>query len=159
MTSRLTILSCLLLSPLCAHAADLPKQGETSYTASFVEVTKNLLKQGDRWAVTRDFYGITRNDEGKAMWDAMGVRCLSLGEGAGNEFTGSSSCVSTDMDGDQIFSTATGTNKAGTLTYFGGTGKYAGITGKGDYVTGYIKGTPEHPMFVNRIKASWKLPQ
>jgi len=158
MATRLTILACLLLAPLCAHAADLPKQGTTSYTASFVQMPSNVLKQGDRVALTRDFYGITRNDEGAAMWDAMGVHCLGIAEGAGDEYAGSASCVSTDKDGDQIFATATGTNRTGTLTYFGGTGKYAGITGKGDYVTEWIKGTPDHPMFVNRIKASWKLP-
>src|SRR5262245_15898304 len=74
-----------------------------------------------------DETGITRNVKGEGPFHDMSVRCLfhwSVVEGT-NHLTGS--CVETDKDGDNVFTTFDDKNHY----LMGGTGKYKGITGTG----------------------------
>ncbi len=158
MVSRLTILSWLLLVPLCANAADLPKQGTDSYTTAYITVTANTMKAGDRTVVVYDSYGISRNDDGRPMFNAMGVRCEGTRETVGNESTNRGTCVDIDKDGDEIFSTYEAKGGAGAHTFFGGTGKYAGLTGTADYTYEPVKSPDGHGMGIVRHKSNWKLP-
>lgn len=68
-------------------------------------------------------------------------------------------CVSTDLDGDMLYTTAirgqgtvgTGGGGAGRWELRGGTGKYQGITGSCDYHTQYLEGD----MVVTTGECTW----
>ncbi len=158
MISRLTILSCLLLTPLCAHATDLPKQGTDSYTTIYVTVTASTLKAGNRTVIVYDTYGVSQNDNGRPMFNAMGVRCQGMREIIGTESTNRGTCVDTDKDGDEIYTTYEAKGAVGSHIFTGGTGKYAGLTGTADYTLEPVKGPDGRGMSIVRHKATWKLP-
>ena len=80
MTVRAMITATLLLTPLPVRAADLPKQGTDSYTTTYVTVSRNQMKAGDRSIAASEFVGITRNDNGGPMFSDMGARCLGTFE-------------------------------------------------------------------------------
>ena len=72
-----------------------------------------------------DITGITRNVKGEGPFHDMSVRCLEHRSVVGetNHFNGS--CVETDKDGNNVFTTFDDKNHY----LMGGTGKYKGITG------------------------------
>jgi hypothetical protein len=135
MMSRSMIVATLLLAPLSAWAADLPKQGTDSYTTTYVIVSKDQVKAGDRTITAYDAVGITRNDNGGPMFNDMGARCIGTSEAVGKDVASRGSCVETDKDGDEIYSTYQSKGLSGTHTFVGGTGKYAGLSGTADYTT------------------------
>ena len=66
MSTRLILMSVLLLAPLSAQAADMPKQGTDSYTTVYVTTSSNTIKIGDRTITNYDSSGVSRNDNGGA---------------------------------------------------------------------------------------------
>ena len=158
MVARLFILSILVMAPLCAGAADLPKQGTDSYTIDFVAISSSSMKAGDHTVRTYESGGISRNDNGGPMFNNMGVRCIGMFELAGNVATNRGTCIDTDKDGDEIFSTYEAKGMSGLHTFVGGTGKYAGITGTAEYTVEPVKSFDGTPMNIIRHKATWRLP-
>ena len=142
-----------------AQAAELPKQGEDSYTTDYIVTSMKMTKFGDRAVTQIEFAGISHNDNGGEMFDKLGARCVGFSENG----VGHGDCVDVDKDGDQIFTTyevPEGSGKPGTGVhqYVGGTGKYTGITGQADLTTIPVKSSDGTLMFVVPHKASWKLP-
>jgi hypothetical protein len=142
-----------------AIAADFPKEGTASYTTNYVNVSATPIKMGDRTASIYESAGITRNDAGEAAFNDMGTRCIGMREANGNDVVNRGSCIDTDKDGDQVFSTYEANAKSGRHVFVGGTGKYQGITGSADYTFQPVK-VPEgaRPMTIVPHKATWKLP-
>jgi hypothetical protein len=153
-----TAFATLLLMPLPARAADLPKQGTDSYTTTYVIVSSNQLKAGDRTVTTYDAVGVTRNDNGGPMFNDMGARCVGTSEVIGKDAVSRGTCVETDNDGDELYSTYQSKGASGTHTFVGGTGKYAGLSGTADYTTELVKGPDGRRMAIVRHKATWQRP-
>jgi hypothetical protein len=152
----------LLLAPLSAQAAEMAKQGEDSYTTTYIVSASKTLKLGDRTITTLQFGGITRNDKGTGMFNNMGTECLGTRESLGTEVTSRGACVDMDQDGDQVFTTyeakgSSGAPTAGTHVFVGGTGKYSGISGKADYTVQGVKAPEGTTMFIVPHKATWIL--
>lgn len=142
-----------------AQAAELPKSGEDAYTTTYIAVATTAMKLGDRALSTIDLNGITTNDNGGAMFNNMGTRCLGMRDATGSEVRSRGTCVDTDSDGDQIFSDYEADAKGGVHTFVGGTGKYKGLTGTATYTFKPVK-SPEgaNRMFIVPHKAKWQLP-
>jgi len=142
-----------------ASAQDFPKEGSASYTTHYVNISATPMKMGDRLVSIYESGGITRNDAGEGPFNNMGTRCIGLREANGNEVVNRGSCIDTDKDGDQVFSTYLADAKSGRHEFVGGTGKYQGITGSADYTFQSMK-VPEgaRPMVLVPHKANWKLP-
>lgn len=151
----------LLMAAACSGAAagEFPKEGSASYTTNYVNVSATPMKMGDRTASIYESAGITRNDAGEAPFNDMGTRCIGMREANGNDVVNRGSCIDTDKDGDQVFSTYEANAKGGRHMFVGGTGKYQGITGSADYTFQSVK-VPEgaRPMTIVPHKATWKLP-
>jgi hypothetical protein len=158
MAPRSVIVATLLLAPLSVRAADLPKQGTDSYTTTYVIVSSSQMKAGDRTITAYEGLGITRNDNGGPMFNDMGARCLGTSEMVGKDASSRGTCVETDKDGDEIYSTYQSKGLSGTHTFFGGTGKYAGLSGTADYTTQLVKGFDGRGMAIVRHKATWQRP-
>jgi hypothetical protein len=154
---------CALVLIICtcsgAMAGEFPKEGKASYTTSYVNVSATPMKMGDRTASIYESAGITRNDAGEAPFNDMGTRCIGMREANGNDVINRGSCIDTDKDGDQVFSTYEANAKSGRHVFVGGTGKYQGITGSADYTFQSVK-APDgaRPMTIVPHKATWKLP-
>ena len=142
-----------------AVAADFPKEGTASYTTYYVNMSASPMKMGERTASVYESAGITRNDAGEAPFNDMGTRCVGMREANGNEVVNRGSCIDTDKDGDQVFSTYEANAKSGHHVFVGGTGKYQGISGSADYTFRPVK-VPEgaRSMTIVPHKATWKLP-
>jgi len=172
MKTRLPALAGLAISlalsallPLSVHAADIPKEGNDSFTNFWVATSSDTIQQGDRTFATYEIDGVTRNDNGGPMFNSFGLRCLGLVEFAGNDGRGQGTCTYTDKDGDHIFTpySAKGDGKGGergTYEVAGGTGKFSGITGRGEYFNPHtpIKADDKAVRGVVSNKVSWKLP-
>lgn len=158
MSTRLAFMSALLLAPLSAQAADMPKQGTDSYTTIYVTTASNTMKLGDRTVTNYDISGATRNDNGGPMFNNMSARCLGMVEVVGSDSTNRGTCVDMDADGDQVFSTYEAKGNAGAHTFVGGTGKYAGISGTAPYTRQAVKTSDGRAMSIVSHKATWKLP-
>ncbi len=142
-----------------ASAQNFPKEGSASYTTHYVNMSATPMKMGDRLVSIYESGGITRNDAGEGPFNNMGTRCLGLREANGNDVVNRGSCIDTDKDGDQVFSTYLADAKSGRHEFVGGTGKYQGITGSAEYTFQSIK-VPDgaRPMVLVPHKANWKLP-
>jgi hypothetical protein len=152
----------LLLAPLSAQAAETAKQGEDSYTTTYIVSASKTLKLGDRTITTLQIGGIIRNDKGTGMFNNMGTQCLGTRESLGTEVTSRGACVDMDQDGDQVFTTyeskgSSGGAITGTHVFVGGTGKYSGISGKADYTVQGVKAPENTTMFIVPHKATWEL--
>jgi hypothetical protein len=133
---RLLLLSTLpLLTPVTSRAEDVPKEGNETVTITWVSTYASTMKFGDRSRSLYELNGIARNDSGGSMFNNMGQRCLGTTEIVGGKYSGQGTCIETDKDGDQVFSTyeVTGQN-AGTTSYVGGTGKFAGFSGTSEWM-------------------------
>ena len=158
MSARFTFLSALLLLPLSTRAADLPKQGKNSYTTTYVNSSTRELKAGNRMVLNYDTSGITRNDKGGVMFNDMGARCLGTVDTIGNEASNRGTCVETDKDGDEIYTTYEAKGSTGTHAYVGGSGKYTGISGTASFIITPIKSPDGRGMVIVTHQADWKLP-
>jgi len=157
MSTRLVLMSALLLAPLSVRAADMPKQGTDSYTTIYVTTSFNTMKIGDRTITNYDTSGVSRNDNGGAMFNNISARCLGTFEIVGNGSIDRGSCVDMDSGGDQIFSNYETKGTTGTHTFVGGTGKYSGISGTADYTFQPVKSSDGRSMAAVTHKATWKI--
>ena len=119
-----------LMTATPSSAADFPKQGETEYDSYYVSHTLAKLETAaGGLSGIEELTGITRNVKGEGPFHDMSVRCVDHWSLIGEKFNMSGSCVETDRDGDDVFTTFD--NDAHTLV--GGTGKYKGISGKASF--------------------------
>jgi hypothetical protein len=137
MASRLTILSCLLLAPLYARAADLPKEGTFAVTGYMRSTVTSFETTPKHYAWTWEDYGIAVNDAGSGFFGRMVAHCVGSGASTDAEGGGqnTSHCVYVDADGDRIATQSTSVNLStyslrGEALLVDGSGKYAGIQGK-----------------------------
>src|SRR5512134_2533079 len=81
----------------------LPQQGTTSYATYYTAhpfAAQELGKLGNGALV--EVVGITRNTEGKPLFNNMSVRCLAYRQTIGGKPGGGGDCIETDSDGDQV---------------------------------------------------------
>jgi hypothetical protein len=130
MKSMLALMAVVLT--FCADpvlSAEFPKTGEAEYVAYCVDNPVAKIDSGVGTGTILDETCITRNVKGEGPFHDMSVRCLYHWSVVGetNHFNGS--CVETDKDGDNVFTTFDDKNHY----LIGGTGKYKGITGTVPY--------------------------
>ena len=101
-----------------------------------------------------DSTGIHRNVKGEGPFHDMSMRCLYHTSTVGETTHYSGSCVETDKDGDNVFTTFDDNNHY----MMGGTGKYKGITGTVPYTVVLL-----HDMvggrsaYIVNHKATWEI--
>jgi hypothetical protein len=143
-----------LITSVPAIAADYPKSGEAEYDTYYVFENLVTMDSGAGIGGIDEFTGITRNVKGEELFNDMSVHCLVHWTLIGDKWDGSGSCVETDGDGDNVFTTF----DANAHYFVGGTGKYKGITGEAPYTFVELHKTVggRSPAIVNH-KASWKI--
>jgi hypothetical protein len=144
-------------------AAEFPKQGTANYTTYYVTTASKMMPLGGGSFGTYEVTGFTRNDDGKDLFNNMGVRCLGTVETTGGVTAIRGACTEMDQEGDQAFTTYeakgnAGSVLAGTHVFVGGTGKYAGITGKAEFTRQGMKGPDSTSMAVVPHHATWSRP-
>jgi len=115
-----------------AVSAEFPKTGEAEYDTYYVDTTVAKIDSGAGAGAIVDVTGITRNVKGEGPFHNMSVRCLGHQTLVGQTFHFNGSCIETDKDGDNVFTTFDDKNHY----LMGGTGKYEGITGTIPYCGG-----------------------
>lgn len=150
------LFAALLAAPL-ARTAELPRSGTDSYATTYVTAAFVTMKLGERTVTTYDSSGITRNESGGPMFNTMDTRCLGMREVVGGEALNRGSCIDSDADGDQIFSTYQAKGAQGTHVFIGGTGKYAGMSGTADYTSQSVKSPDGRGMTLVIHQSNWKL--
>jgi hypothetical protein len=137
-----------------ARSAEFPKSGEAEYDTYYVFNTLAEIDSGVGKGEIVDVTGINRNVKGEGPFHDMAVRCLGHLSQVGEAFDFHGSCVETDKDGDNIFTTFD--NEAHYL--MGGTGKYKDITGKIPYtVTDLHDTVGGHEAHIVHHKATWEI--
>ena len=119
----------LAFSATPAVSAEFPKTGEAEYDTYYVDNPLAKIDSGVGTGAIVDSTGITRNVKGEGPFDDMSVRCLYHSTSVEDTFHLNGSCVETDKDGDNVFTTFDDKNHY----LMGGTGKYKGITGTVPY--------------------------
>ena len=115
-----------------AVSAEFPKTGEAEYDTYYVGNVVAKIDSGIATGATgsiADETGITLNVKGEGPFHEMSVRCLYHWVVVGDATNLNGSCVETDKDGDNVFTTFDDINHY----LIGGTGKYKGITGTVPY--------------------------
>jgi hypothetical protein len=121
--------------------AQVPKEGTTSFTSGYSGTFKVLTMGQERVQMTYEFMGVNIGDTPEDFNNNTSFRCIGAFHAVKGEYNdGSTFCVATRPDGDQIFSIYKTAGKMGamfkgTYTIVGGTGKLVGIQGSGE-VTG-----------------------
>ena len=105
-----------------AAAAEFPKTGSAEYDTYYVDNVVAQIDSGAGTGAIVDTTGITRNVKGEGPFNDMSVRCLRHQSLVGEAFHLNGSCVETDKDGDNVFTTFDDKNHY----LMGGTGKYKG---------------------------------
>ena len=137
-----------------AASAEFPKTGEAEYDTYYVANAVAKIDSGVGTGSIVDETGITRNVKGEGPFHDMSVRCLYHMSVVGEIFTFNGSCVETDKDGDNVFTTYDDKNHY--LT--GGTGKYKGITGTVPYtVVGLHETVGGRTAVIVNHKATWEI--
>jgi hypothetical protein len=157
MSLRLLVLATLPLLPMVASAGEMAKEGDDSYTHTLVVMYASPMKVGERTLIVSEQTGISLNDNGRAIFNNMGTRCMSLEEIIGNERHARGGCTFTDHDGDQIMLTLDRRGGAGSATLVAGTGKFVGISGAGEYTHRLVKADDKFLRVVVRAKVHWML--
>ncbi len=161
MASRFGVAAIVVLASASHAASD---EGKTSYTSYYTVKSAQTVKLGEGRSLTSvEFTGLTRNDEGKDMFDNMSVLCLGDYFADGGVTEGQGACTEVDADGDEVFTKFTFSSAtkppAGVHTMIGGTGKYAGISGEASFTVQYLKPPAEGMrMFVVPHQVTWKRP-
>lgn len=142
MRSRSSLLSAISLSSAmfctAAMAADLPKEGVSSGTFSFVIGTFKATPVGkEPLLAVWDGNGLSFTN---GFCNHMGWHGWAMGDYTNGEGLDQSYCVAADTSGDQFIDIAIDDKHSldaksfsGTDRWSGGTGKYAGISGGGRY--------------------------
>jgi hypothetical protein len=144
----------LTFSAAPAAAAEFPKTGSAEYDTYYVDTVVAQIDSGAGTGAIVDTTGITRNIKGEGPFHNMSVRCLRQQSLVGDEFHLNGTCVETDKDGDNVFTTFDDKNHY----LMGGTGKYKGITGTIPYT--YVDlhdAVGGRPANVVNHKASWEI--
>jgi hypothetical protein len=149
--------SMALVLTLCAApalSAEFPKTGEAEYDTYYVGNPVAKFDSGAGTGAIVDETGITRNVKGEGPFHDMSVRCLYHMSLVGETLHLNGSCVETDKDGDNVFTTFDDKNHY----LMGGTGKYKGITGTVPYTVVELHETVggRSAVIVNH-KASWEI--
>jgi len=137
-----------------AASADFPKTGEAEYDTYYVGNTVAKFDSGAGTGAIVDETGITRNVKGEGPFHDMSVRCLYHRSSVGETVHLNGSCVETDKDGDNVFTTFDDKNHY----LMGGTGKYKGITGTVPFTVVVLHETVggRTALIVNH-KATWEI--
>ena len=88
-----------------ASAAEFPKTGQAEYDTYYVYDTVAKIDSGAGSGAIVDVTGINRNVKGEGPFNDMSVRCLGHQSLVGETFDFNGSCVETDKDGDNVFTT------------------------------------------------------
>jgi hypothetical protein len=88
-----------------AAAAEFPKTGEAEYDTYYVYSTAAKIDSGAGMGLIVDVTGITSNVKGEAPFHDMSVRCVGHQSVVGDALDFNGSCVETDKDGDNVFTT------------------------------------------------------
>jgi hypothetical protein len=144
MQSRSSLLSAVTLSTAmffgtAAMAGDLPKEGMSSGTFSYVVGTLKPTPIGkERLLISWDGNGLSFTN---GFGDHMSWHCWATGDYTNGVGGDQGYCVATDISGDQFIDIFNDDKHAldaksfgGTDKWSGGTGKYAGISGGGKYI-------------------------
>jgi hypothetical protein len=137
-----------------AISAEFPKSGKAEYDTYYVDNVVAKIDSGVGTGAIVDETGITRNVKGEGPFHDMSVHCLYHWSVVGetNHFNGS--CVETDKDGDNVFTTFDDKNHY----LMGGTGKYKGITGTVPYTFVLLHdAVGGRPALVANHKAKWEI--
>ena len=160
------VFSLILIVALGLEAkAQIPKEGTTSFTSSF-SCTVKVLRMGQESAQgTYECMGVQIGDTPEDLFHNASVRCLGALHAVKGEYDDDRCfCVSTRLDGDQIFSSYKGAGKLGgtfkgTLTIVGGTGKLVGIQGSAESTGTDLRPAAQGSVqFYSRDKGHYKLP-
>ena len=137
-----------------AVSAEFPKTGEAEYDTYYVDNTVAKIDSGVGTGSIVDETGITRNVKGEGPFHDMSVRCLYHQSKVGEIYHYNGSCVETDKDGDNVFTTFDDKNHY----LMGGTGKYKGITGTVPYTVVELHETVggRAALIINH-KATWAI--
>jgi hypothetical protein len=154
---KLMLASMAVVLTFCAApavSAEFPKTGEAEYDTYYVDTTVAKIDSGAGAGAIVDVTGITRNVKGEGPFHDMSVRCLGHQSWVGQTFHFNGSCVETDKDGDNVFTTFDDKNHY----LMGGTGKYKGITGTIPYTVVELHDTVGgHPANIVNHKATWEI--
>lgn len=133
-------------------AADFPPSGQAEYDTYYVIEDKASIDGGVGSGAISILTGINRNVQGEGPFHDMAVECLSHSTMIAGKWMQYASCVETDQDGDNVFTTSDDKNHY----IVGGTGKYHGITGTVPYTIRELHQTAggRYAVVVNH-KASW----
>jgi len=122
--------------------AQIPKEGNFSFTSAYSGTFKVLAMGQERLQMTYEFMGVNIGDAPNDLFQNTSFRCIGSFHAVKGEYKNDSTfCVCTRPDGDQMFSIyrtvgKMGAGFKGTFTFVGGTGKLAGIQGSGE-ITGF----------------------
>jgi hypothetical protein len=137
-----------------AAAAEFPKTGSAEYDTYYVDNTLAKIDSGAGTGGIVDSTGITRNVKGEGPFHDMSVRCLYHWSSVGETFHFNGSCVETDKDGDNVFTTFDDKNHY----LMGGTGKYKSITGTVPYtVVELHEAVGGRSALIVNHKATWEI--
>jgi hypothetical protein len=144
----------LALYASAAIAAEFPKSGEAKYDTYYVGNPVAKIDSGAGTGTIVDETGINRNVKGEGPFHDMSVRCLYHMSSVGETLHFNGSCVETNKDGDNVFTTFDDKNHY----LMGGTGKYKGITGTVPYTVVLLHETVggREAVIVNH-KAKWEI--
>jgi hypothetical protein len=123
-----TLASMVVVLTFCATPAvssEFPKTGEAQYDTYYIDKVVAKIDSGAGMGEIVEETGVTRNVKGKGPFHDMSVSCLYHESVVGETNHVNGSCVETDKDGDNVFTTFDGKSHY----LMGGTGKYKGITG------------------------------
>ena len=165
-TALVLILGIVLLAVFGPEAqAQIPKEGTTSFTASYSGTFKVLPMGQERLQMIYECMGVIIGDTPEDLFHNASIRCLGALHAVKGEYKDDSClCVATRPDGDQIFSTYKNAGKLGgtykgTYTIVGGTGKLVGIQGSGEYTGTDLRPAAEGTFQIyDRDKGHYKLP-
>jgi hypothetical protein len=144
----------LMFWAIPAASAEFPKAGEAEYDTYYVDNPVAKIDSGAGIGTIVDVTGITRNVKGEGPFHDMSVRCLGHQSLVGETFHFNGSCVETDKDGDNVFTTFDDKNHY----LMGGTGKYKGITGTVPYtVVDLHDAVGDRPAWIVNHKATWEI--
>ena len=154
---KLMLASMAVVLTFCASpavSAEFPKTGSAEYDTYYVENPLAKIDSGVGTGTILDATGITRNVKGEGPFHDMSVRCLYHSSSMGDTSHFNGSCVETDKDGDNVFTTFD--DKAHYL--MGGTGKYKGITGTVPYTfVGLHDTVGGRAAYIVNHKATWEI--
>jgi hypothetical protein len=163
---RVILVSILALAALVAFApvsnAEMAKEGTASGTMIFSGTFKALPMGQERLQMAFEVLGAY---VGEGPLNHSSFRCVGGMHAVKGEFLDETgSCIFTNPDGDQAWSTykcagQVGRSARGTFKWVGGTGKLTGMQGEGKFERYNVRPAAEGTIQgYAQTKGSWKLP-